>query len=374
MIDLNLNKPKNETTVLVAMSGGVDSSVVAVMLKKAGYNVVGATLQLYNATTVPEKSKTCCGIKDIHDARTVAAMFDIKHYVLDYESIFKQEVMEQFADDYLAGSTPVPCIRCNQSVKFRDLMKIAKDIKADAMVTGHYVQRKTVNGIAELHRAIDLTKDQSYFLFSTTQEQLDFLHFPLGGYNKTQVRQIARDLGVIISEKKDSQDICFVPDGDYVKVVQRLRPGTLEGGDIINIKTGEKLGSHLGLINYTIGQRKGIGIAGEKPFYVVKMDFTNHTLFIGEESDLYNTEFIIGELNLLPSDLVDNGEIEAEVCLRALQPLILAKIFLDSNEKTATIKLKNSGRAITRGQACVIYQNNRMIGGGFIRQIIDTKN
>ena len=367
MIDLKINKPKNETTVLVAMSGGVDSSTVAVMLKKAGYNVIGATLQLYNAATVPEKSKACCGIKDIHDARTVAAMFDIKHYVLDYESIFKQEVMEQFADDYLAGATPVPCIRCNQSVKFRDLMKIAKDIKADAMVTGHYVQRIDVEAKAQLHRAVDLNKDQSYFLFSTTQEQLDFLHFPLGGYTKEQVRQIARDLGVPIADKKDSQDICFVPDGDYVKVVQRLRPGTLESGNITDISTGVVLGQHNGLINYTIGQRKGIGIAAETPYYVVKMDFATHTLFVGQESDLYDTKFVIGELNLFPSDLTQNGEIEAEVCLRALQPLIPAKITLNDDKKTANILLQKQGRAITRGQACVIYVGSRVIGGGFTR-------
>lgn len=373
MVELDIphlrGEKKSNIKVLVAMSGGVDSSVAAMMLKKSGYDVVGVTLQLYNASSVPGKSKACCGIKDIHDARTVASQIDIPHYVMDYESVFKQEVIERFADDYLSGSTPIPCIRCNQSVKFRDLLKIAKEIKADAMVTGHYVRRVLNDGLVEMHKAVDETKDQSYFLFSTTQDQLNYLHFPLGEYKKEDIRKIAKEFGLSVSEKKDSQDICFVPNGDYVSVIQSIRPGAIEEGDILHIKTNEKLGRHNGLIRYTIGQRKGIGVSYSEPLYVVKMDFEKHILYIGEESCLYNFEFEINELNLFESELTKAGSADVDICLRALQPTISGRAEVVDQGKVLVKLYDVGGRAITKGQACVMYNKSRIIGGGIINKI-----
>jgi tRNA-specific 2-thiouridylase len=297
----------------------------------------------------------------------VAAQIEIPHYVLDYESIFKQEVMESFADDYLNGLTPIPCVKCNQSVKFRDLMKVAKDLNADAMATGHYVRRLDIDNQAQLHAAVDITKDQTYFLFATTQEQLNFLHFPLGDKTKDEVRAIAQKFNLSVSNKKDSQDICFVPNGDYVSVVQKLRPGALDSGTIIHCKTGENLGTHDGLIRYTIGQRKGIGIAYTSPLYVVKMDFTTNTLFVGEEQYLYQSSFTINNLNVLSPLLHAGNTFTAQVCLRALQPKIEAKIEIANCGTIAHITLSgNGGRAITAGQACVIYLGTQVLGGGTI--------
>ena len=364
------HKLPEETTVVVAMSGGVDSSVVAALLKHLGYNVIGMTLQLYDNNGVASKStKSCCGIKDIHDARDVAAKIGIPHYVVNKESVFKEFVMDRFADDYLSGITPVPCIRCNQTVKFTELLGMAKDVSADFMATGHYVNRLQVNGKAELHKALDPTKDQSYFLFATTQEQLEDIIFPLGNTNKAEVRKLAKYFGLSISDKKDSQDICFVPDGNYAEVVKKIRPSTIQSGDIIHVETGQKLGTHNGLINYTVGQRRGINVSHAKPLYVTKMNFETQTLYVGEEENLYTDEFEIEELNVLDDIIFDEKHINDDsvvmVCIRALKPLIPAHIVRTGNQ-TAKVKLLEKGRAITKGQACVAYVGSRVVGGGII--------
>ena len=270
---LGLPKPPAETRVVVAMSGGVDSSVVAAVLKDEGYDVVGVTLQLYDHGAALAKKGACCAGRDIHDARRVAEAMGFPHYVLDYENTFREAVIEEFADAYLAGATPVPCIRCNERVKFKDLLATAKDLDADCMATGHYIQRKTGASGAELHRAADPARDQSYFLFSTTQAQLDYLRFPLGHLaSKAETRALAAKYGLPVADKPDSQDICFVPDGNYASVIEKLRPGAADPGEITDL-SGRVLGQHRGVIHYTIGQRKGLGIGGlGDPLYVVKLD------------------------------------------------------------------------------------------------------
>ncbi|NND21061.1 MAG: tRNA 2-thiouridine(34) synthase MnmA, partial [Silicimonas sp.] len=270
---LGFPKPPSETRVVVAMSGGVDSSVVAAELAREGYDVVGVTLQLYDHGAALAKKGACCAGIDIHDARRVAEDMNFPHYVLDYENIFRDAVMDEFADSYLAGATPVPCIRCNERVKFKDLLGTAKDLDADCMATGHYIQRKMGAAGPELHMATDHNRDQSYFLFSTTPEQLGFLRFPLGHLaSKAETRALAARHGLVVADKPDSQDICFVPDGNYAAVIEKLRPGAADPGDIVHAD-GRVLGTHKGLIHYTIGQRRGLGIGGlDEPLYVVRLD------------------------------------------------------------------------------------------------------
>ncbi len=360
------DKAIKNTRVVVAMSGGVDSSVAAALLHSEGYEVVGMTMQLYDQGLTLERKGACCAGKDIYDAKEVADTLGFPHYVLNYESVFKQEVMENFADSYMRGETPIPCVRCNQSVKFRDLYKMAKDLQADALVTGHYVQRIDGKHKVELHRAVDPTKDQSYFLFATTQKQLDYVHFPLGGMRKEQTRELARKFGLEVAEKPDSQDICFVPNGSYASVIEKMRPGALDEGDIVHVD-GRVLGRHKGIINYTRGQRRGLGVATGDPLYVVRLDPINHRVIVGPEEALGSKIFYIKDINWLGDKALGTCQdgMEVQVKLRSASEPAPARVYSQENH-SARIELVAPERAVTPGQACVIYQDERVLGGGWI--------
>ncbi len=358
------NKPINQTRVVVAMSGGVDSSVVACMLHAEGYEVIGITLQLYDYGAAISKKGACCAGKDIYDARRVAEKLGIPHYVLDYESRFKESVMDDFVDTYLAGSTPVPCIRCNQSVKFKDLLKTAQDLGADALATGHYVQRIEHNGRSELHRGADHSKDQSYFLFATTQEQLDFLRFPLGAQSKEETRNLARKFDLSVAEKPDSQDICFVPNGDYAAVIEKLRPGVVQSGEIVHLD-GKVLGQHQGIIHFTIGQRKGLGIAWPEPLYVLKLDAETNQVIVGPSSSLATKSFFVKELNWLDAEPIPESGRQVEIKWRSVQEPRLATIY-STGDATALVEIFDAKDAVAPGQACVMYDGERLLGGGWI--------
>jgi tRNA-uridine 2-sulfurtransferase len=358
-------KSIKDTRIVVAMSGGVDSSTVAAMLHEEGYQVIGITLQLYDLGVDLAKKGACCAGQDIYDAKTVADKLSIPHYVLNYESLFKQSVIESFADSYVKGETPNPCIMCNQRVKFRDLLKMAKDLNADALVTGHYVRRFEKDGVAELHQAVDPIKDQSYFLFSTTKEQLEFLHFPLGEYSKAQTRDLAKKYGLVVADKPDSQDICFVGGGNYADIVRKLRPQAFESGDIVDIN-GKVLARHNGIANYTIGQRKGLGLSSDKPLYVIRIDAIENKVVVGDISNLGAKKFLIKDVNWLLDDNITT--ITAKVKLRSTQMPVEAEINL--NDDGAEIVLREPFNAITPGQACVIYDGTRVIGGGWITREI----
>lgn len=358
------HKAIKDTRVMVAMSGGVDSSVAAAMLHKQGYEVIGVTMQLYDHGMALEKKGACCAGKDIYDAKRVADQMGFAHYVLNYESVFKEEVIDDFVDSYLKGETPIPCVKCNQSVKFRDLFKMAKDLEADALVTGHYVQRIEGKNGTELHKAHDNTKDQSYFLFATTQEQLDYVHFPLGHLRKEETRKLAEELGLEVADKPDSQDICFVPNGSYSSVIEKLRPGALDAGDIVHV-SGEVLGRHEGIINYTLGQRRGLGIAWPDPLYVVRLDPENHRVIVGPEEALGNTSFRIRDINWLGQGALPAEGIEVMVKLRSTHEGAVATV-KPINDNEAEVFLPVAQRAITPGQACVMYEGNRVLGGGWV--------
>ena len=366
---LGFAKPESDTRVVVAMSGGVDSSAVAAQLKSEGYDVIGVTLQLYDHGAALAKKGACCAGVDIHDARRVANDMGFPHYVLDYENIFRDAVIEEFADSYLSGATPVPCIRCNERVKFKDLLETAKDLDADCMATGHYIQRKMgING-AELHSAADANRDQSYFLFSTTQEQLEYLRFPLGHLpSKNETRALAAKHGLVVSDKPDSQDICFVPDGNYAGVIEKLRPGVVEPGDIVDT-SGTILGKHNGVIHFTIGQRRGLGIGGlSDPLYVVELDVNKKHVIVGTK-DLLKTRIVpVAEVNWLGDEpMTSRQEWHLSVKVRSTRPPREA-ILRPINDKRAEIELLNPEEGVSPGQACVFYDTHgsRIYGGGWI--------
>jgi len=362
---LGINKAPKDTRVVVAMSGGVDSSVVAAMLKDQGYDVIGITLQLYDHGVAIQKKGACCAGQDIHDARRVSEAVGIPHYVLDYESRFKDSVMEDFADSYIRGETPIPCVRCNQEVKFKDLLLTAKDLDADVLATGHYVRREGLVDHAEMHRAVDPLKDQSYFLFATTQEQLNYLRFPLGGMVKEDVRKLAEKYGLTIANKPDSQDICFVPDGGYASVIERLRPGAGEPGEIVHLD-GRVLGEHKGIIYYTIGQRRGIGIGGSDPLYVIKLDPIKKQVIVGPKEALEISKVEIKELNWLGTSAIPEDGIDIKVKVRSTRPAEEAKLYQGQNDDEAYFLLKQPEYGVSSGQAAVFYDDGRLLGGGWI--------
>jgi len=367
MNSLGINKPKKETKVVVAMSGGVDSSVVAALMKQEGYDVTGITLKLYDDTKQSKEGRQCCAGQDILDAKRVSENINIDHKILFYQKKFKSEVIDSFIDSYAAGETPIPCVQCNQTVKFRDLFKYAKDLKADALITGHYVLRIQTNGHANMYKAKDQNRDQSYFLFSTTQEQLDFLRFPLGEIDKSETRAIAEKLKLNVATKPDSQDICFVPNGDYSSVIKKFRPESFKPGKILDIN-GNQVGVHEGIINFTIGQRKGIKIASNNPLYVVNIDADKNTIIVGNKDHLEVKQIKLRDLNILGSKKEFNKGINIKV--RSTGKLLKAKVNLIKN--SANVEILDQEIGISPGQACVFYSSDeigdKVLGGGWIHK------
>jgi len=367
MNSLGINKSKKETKVVVAMSGGVDSSVVAALMKQEGYDVTGITLKLYDDTKQSKEGRQCCAGQDILDAKRVSENINIDHKILFYQKKFKSEVIDSFIDSYAAGETPIPCVQCNQTVKFRDLFKYAKDLKADALITGHYVSRIQTNGHANMYKAKDQNRDQSYFLFSTTQEQLDFLRFPLGEIDKSETRAIAEKLKLNVATKPDSQDICFVPNGDYASVIKKFRPESFKPGKILDID-GNQIGDHEGIINYTIGQRKGIKIASNNPLYVVNIDADKNTIVVGSKDCLEVKQIKLRDLNILGSKKEFNEKINIKV--RSTGRLLKAKVNLLEN--SADVEILDQETGISPGQACVFYSKDeigdKVLGGGWIHK------
>ncbi len=367
---LGFAKPPSETRVVAAMSGGVDSSVVAALLKSEGYDVIGITLQLYDHGAAIEKKGACCAGQDIQDARNVAEQIGIPHYVLDYESRFRAHVMEDFADTYLAGSTPVPCIRCNQSVKFSDLLKTAQDLGADCLATGHYIRRVMGPNGPELHRAVDDSRDQSWFLFATTREQLDYLRFPLGDLPKSEVRTLAEAYNLPVAAKPDSQDICFVPQGSYAAVVEKIRPGSGRSGPIRHVD-GRELGTHQGVIHYTIGQRRGLGVAVGEPLYVVKIDAKSRTVYVGPQEVLLIQSIELKEFNwltILDPEALARDPINVLARIRSTTEPVAATFSWPAGQPTVQFKTAQAG--VSPGQACVLYDAacpSQILGGGFIK-------
>jgi len=363
---IGIAKEPKDTLVVVAMSGGVDSSTVAAMMKKEGYKVIGITLKLYNDTKETAQSKQCCAGQDIMDAKRVADKLKIEHKILYYQNKFKEGVIDNFIDSYLNGETPIPCVQCNKTVKFTDLFEEAKNLKADALVTGHYVKSVTEGTNTEMYRGTDTNRDQSYFLFNTTKEQLNFLRFPLGNLLKDETRDIARKLDLNVADKPDSQDICFVPNGDYASVIEKFRPNSFNKGNIKNME-GEVIGVHDGIINYTIGQRKGIKISDKNPLYVIKIIADKNEIIVGNKEHLAKTKIDLKNLNIITKDKKD-FEKELFVKVRSTGKLIKAKIEIKNT--FANVNLLEEEQGIAPGQACVFYSKNslgyKVLGGGWI--------
>ena len=363
---IGIEKKPSDTTVVVAMSGGVDSSTVAGMMKKEGYNVIGITLKLYDDGKEVASSKQCCSGQDIMDAKRVAHKLDIEHKILYYQSKFKQGVIDNFVESYLKGETPIPCVQCNQTVKFKDLFEVSKDLKADALITGHYVKSITSGNETNMYRAIDENRDQSYFLFNTTREQLNYLRFPLGGMLKDETRSIAKKLELNVADKPDSQDICFVPNGDYASVIRKFRPDSFKKGNIKDLK-GKVIGVHDGIINFTIGQRKGIKVSDVEPLYVLKINSDKNEIIVGPREKLGKKNININNLNLL----VHESELSKQILVkvRSTGKLLEAKVDL-KNDNSAEVNLKDFEDGISPGQACVFYdldqQGHKVLGGGWI--------
>jgi tRNA-uridine 2-sulfurtransferase len=365
MDKMDIPKPPGKTRIVVAMSGGVDSSVTAALLAEQGYDVVGITLQLYDSGAEIHKKGACCAGQDIYDARTVADAIGIPHYVLNYEKRFQDSVIDAFADSYVAGETPIPCVTCNQTVKFRDLLATARDLDADALATGHYVRRIMGPDGAELHRGVDPTKDQSYFLFATTQDQVDFLRFPLGGMSKDTVREHAARLSLPVAAKPDSQDICFVPNGDYASIVAKLRPGSIDPGEIVD-RDGHVLARHDGIINFTIGQRRGIGIGGtETPLYVLRIDAETRRVMVGPRAALAREIINLSNVNWLGGGEIPSGKMQIAAKMRSTQLPVPGTVCAASDGR-AVVELAEPEFGIAPGQACVLYDGDRVLGGGWI--------
>ncbi len=363
---IGFEKKPSDTTVVVAMSGGVDSSTVAGMMKKQGYNVIGITLKLYDDSKEVASSKQCCSGQDIMDAKRVANKLDIKHKILYYQTKFKQGVIDNFVESYLKGETPIPCVQCNQTVKFKDLFEVSKDLKADALITGHYVKSITVGNETNMYRAIDENRDQSYFLFNTTRKQLNYLRFPLGGMLKNETRSIAKDLNLNVADKPDSQDICFVPNGDYASVIRKFKPDSFKKGNIKNLE-GKVIGVHDGIINFTIGQRKGIKLSEKDPLYVLKIDSDKNEIIVGPREKLGKKKINLKNLNLL----VNKEEFKDKILVKVRSTGKMLDAFVKlKNENLAEVDLVHLEDGISPGQACVFYKKDKLglkvLGGGWI--------
>jgi tRNA-specific 2-thiouridylase len=369
---LDLEGRPQDTRVVVAMSGGVDSSVTAALLKSEGYDVVGITLQLYDHGAATHRKGACCAGQDIHDARDVAARLNIPHYVLDYESRFREQVIDSFADSYAAGETPVPCIECNRSVKFRDLLTTARELGASALATGHYVaSRAQPDGSRALLCAADTDRDQSYFLFATTREQLDYLRFPLGDMTKPQTRELARRFGLAVADKHDSQDICFVPTGRYTDIVARLKPDALEPGDIVGLD-GRAIGRHQGVAHFTVGQRRGLGIAGSTPLYVIRLDAATRRVVVGPREALRMHTIALRDVNWIgPGELHHGVGDGLEIFVRVRSTRVPQPAWLRAADGGYKVELVGGEEGVSPGQACVFYDapagQARVLGGGFIK-------
>ena len=367
---LGFEKQPKDTKVIVAMSGGVDSSTVAGLMKKEGYNVTGVTLKLYDDVKSQKASRQCCAGQDVLDAKRVAQKLNIDHKILYYQKKFKEDVIDSFIDSYAAGETPIPCVQCNRTVKFRDLYAYARKLNIDALITGHYVNRIKKNGNAEMYRAADLIRDQSYFLFTTTQEQLNFLRFPLGLMQKNETRKIASELNLNVADKPDSQDICFVPNGNYASVIKKYKPESFKEGNILDIK-GNIIGKHDGIINFTIGQRKGIGIAHTEPLYVVNINAKENEVIVGNREALTIKRIYLRDINLLSDVKKLNNNLFVKV--RSTGRLIKAKVNFEKNESEVNLEENETG--ISPGQACVFYSKNKfgdkVLGGGWITRTIN---